>query len=407
MKYSNFFVILLLLCLNSISFAQNETPFDKGVINLGGNASYSSYQYDSNENYATTIKFNPQIGYLFIKKLSADVGVASQFDSDDNQEISILLGNRFFLGNAYAGYAYNRTMYNQKYYDTTIKSNANYLSLKGGYLVKVVENVFLDMGINYQMGIGKYGGDWIGDNNTRNLSLNIGFQAFLGSKSGSNSSAQNTDRASKRNSQEQSLLLDDSRLEDNSYYAMLQTEAIASIVMSATLIGKSDFTSIYDAYMMANEDIAWSKETALQALGLRQDVVRMRADAAGAGAGNAGAIGSEIGANMQQVIDANLQSGLLLSEVQKKYFLVSLTRLGAAIAKEIIIVKNATDYVQDVKKMSAIQKAKEAKNLPKAVDMVSKLPGNITSQLNSLKTYIDVAKTNNINIPDDVTKLLD
>ncbi len=34
-----------------------------------------------------------------------------------------------------------------------------YLGLKGGYLFPVVENVYVDFRLKYQMGLGDYGGD--------------------------------------------------------------------------------------------------------------------------------------------------------------------------------------------------------------------------------------------------------
>jgi hypothetical protein len=211
---------------------------------------------------------------------------------------------------------------------------------------------------------------------------------------------------SKANTKQAAFLMDETQLENPEYAAQLQVIALASLAKSALYIGKKDFSSIYEAFGFANDDLAWSKETGLQALGLRQDVVKSRAEATAAGAGNAGSEGSDVSTDMQQMIDAKLQAGVKLSESQKQYFLVSLTRLGAAIAKEVILVKSATDYVNDVKAMAPMQKAKEAKNLPKAADMVSKLPGNIASQLKTLKIYIDIAKTNNVKIPDDVTKLI-
>lgn len=202
------------------------------------------------------------------------------------------------------------------------------------------------------------------------------------------------------------MLLDDARLDDPSYYPQLQVEALASLAKAFTYVGKKDFVSINEAYTFATDDIAWSNEAGLQALGLRQDVVKMRADAAAGSAGNAGSDKTDASTSMQQMIDAKLQSGAQLSQTQKQYFLVSLTRLAAAIAKETILVKSAADYANEVKAMPAMQKAKEAKNLPKAANMVSKLPGNIASQLKTLKTYLDIAKTNNIKIPDDVSKLI-
>lgn len=201
------------------------------------------------------------------------------------------------------------------------------------------------------------------------------------------------------------FLLDDSKLvveQTESYGLSLQKEALESLVLSATYLGKNDFASIAEAYEMATNDIAWSEECALQALDLRKDVVAAKAEAEATGATNAGGDPAIVSANLKAQIDKLKSGEIKLSTAQKGYFLVSLTRIAAALAKETILVTNAKAYVENVKGMSVLAKAKEAKNLPKATGMVSTLPGAITTQLGTLATYITIAKTNGIEIPKEV-----
>jgi len=205
------------------------------------------------------------------------------------------------------------------------------------------------------------------------------------------------------------FLLDDSQLVvENAvaYGVSLQGEALKSLAITANYIGKSDFASIKEAYDLTTSDIAWSEECALQALDLRKDVVASRAEAAANSAANAGGEPADIGLQMKTKIESLKSGAFQLSDSQKGYFLVSLTRLAAAIAKETVLVTNAKAYTENVKGMSVMAKAKEAKNLPKATSMVATLPGNLVTQLATMVSYVTIAKTNGIKIPEDVTKLL-
>ena len=201
------------------------------------------------------------------------------------------------------------------------------------------------------------------------------------------------------------FLLDDSKLaveQTESYGLSLQQEALSSLAYSATFLGKNDFASIAEAYEMTTNDIAWSEECALQALDLRKDVVAAQAEAGATEAGNAGGDTAIVSEKMKAQLEKLKSGEVKLSTAQKGYFLVSLTRLAAALGKETILVTNAKAYVDNVKGMSALAKAKEAKNLPKAADMVTKLPGAIASQVGALGTYINIAKANGIEIPKEV-----
>lgn len=201
------------------------------------------------------------------------------------------------------------------------------------------------------------------------------------------------------------FLLDDTQLTEESaeiYTGLLQKEALASLAVSATYLGKNEYASIAEAYELTKNDIAWSKECALQALDLRKIVVATEAGASASEAGNAGGDAANISSQMQAKIDELKSGAATLSASQKGYFLVSLTRLAGAIAKETILVNCAKAYVDNVKSMPPLAKAKEAKNLPKAAEMVSSLPGALASQIGTLGSYITIAKTNGIEIPKEV-----
>jgi hypothetical protein len=54
-----------------------------------------------------------------------------------------------------------------------------YLVPKLGYMMPLAENVFVDLGLKYQMGFGDYGGDGSGSNEQSVLHLGVGLQVFL------------------------------------------------------------------------------------------------------------------------------------------------------------------------------------------------------------------------------------
>ena len=56
--------------------------------------------------------------------------------------------------------------------------------------------------------------------------------------------------------------------------------------------------------------------------------------------------------------------------------------------------------------MSKLSQLREAANVLRATEMIVTLPGMIASQLVTLKTYLDIASTNNISVPADVTALI-
>jgi len=59
--------------------------------------------------------------------------------------------------------------------DDTSNANAMYLDFGGGYLFPLIENVFINIGADYMMGIGEYGGDdGEGDNTSSEFSVGAG-----------------------------------------------------------------------------------------------------------------------------------------------------------------------------------------------------------------------------------------
>jgi hypothetical protein len=170
--------ILILMVLTIVSIL---CAFPKGTINPGGQVYFQSYKADSDADAMTTIAIMPQVGYFFIDNLAADVLVnyISQSQGDDSaSQFDIGLGARYFYNKFYGGLGF---LHNSMSWENgvDIKKSGNYLELKGGYLLQPARNVYLDLGLKYRMGLGKYGGDFDEiDNEESMLMIGAGLQIF-------------------------------------------------------------------------------------------------------------------------------------------------------------------------------------------------------------------------------------
>ena len=187
------FILLALIVASSV-FA-----FTKGTINPGGTVSFTSNKPNSDEKAITMFSITPQIGYFVMDNMSADVLInytyEGQSESDYNDEYSLSnlglgIGGRYFYpiapGKIYGGldFLYNTNSWKESDYDGGW--NAMYLGLKAGYVLPIVENVYVDFGLRYQMGLGDYGGDdyenvpdKYKENEESTFGFNIGLQIFF------------------------------------------------------------------------------------------------------------------------------------------------------------------------------------------------------------------------------------
>ena len=172
MKKMMIFVIVLL-------FLSSAYAFDKGTINAGGGLSFSSTKANSDADAATNFLLAVKGGYFIMDNLSLDLVLQysswSQGDYDDSSTALGLGGRYFFMDKFYAGPAFLHTSSG----DSDWSSTANFLKLEAGYLHPLVENVYLDFGVNYQMGFGEYGGDGAGDNEETAFNIAVGLEFFF------------------------------------------------------------------------------------------------------------------------------------------------------------------------------------------------------------------------------------
>ncbi len=165
----------------SLLVVSSLCAFEAGTINAGGSLGFASYKSNSDDDATTTLYFSPQVGYFFIDNLSADLLLSywnEKQGDDTSTSFALGIGARYFYNRFYGGLGFMM----ESWGDDNYSESANHLELKAGYLLPLVENVFVDLGLKYKMGIGEYGSDGSGDNEESQLGLNVGFQIFFPTK---------------------------------------------------------------------------------------------------------------------------------------------------------------------------------------------------------------------------------
>ncbi len=182
-------IVVLVLCL---LVTTSVFAFDTGEKLVWADASFTSYKPDKDIDATTTFNIDTAVSYFLMKDISLDVILAWQsqkspywYMKDGTQttsDIFLGLGGSFFVKSFYVHGAFLYNLYSSKTEmksDDTWTSNAMYLTLGGGYLFPLIENVFIDIGANYTMGLGEYSGDAEGDNTESQFGVGAGFVVNL------------------------------------------------------------------------------------------------------------------------------------------------------------------------------------------------------------------------------------
>ena len=114
---------------------------------------------------------------LWWQSVSQPYGLMKDTSTYKTNDILIGVGGSYYFGNIYGAAAILYELYSYKYEtksDDTSTENGMFLGFGVGYLLPVVENVFVDIGANYLMGLGKYSGDSDADNKETELSIGAG-----------------------------------------------------------------------------------------------------------------------------------------------------------------------------------------------------------------------------------------
>ena len=157
-------IVTLTALTMSLSFAQ----FTKETKSAGGTLGWASSTYDGDA-LATTLMIAPSVGYFVIDNVGVNVGLAMVTVTPDGGDgvtsTAFGLGAKYYMNNMYAGGSYNSSKA-----DADADAMATLL-IEAGYLYGLSDNVFLDAGFNYSMGMG--------DNKAGGMSLAVGVVTFF------------------------------------------------------------------------------------------------------------------------------------------------------------------------------------------------------------------------------------
>ncbi len=168
-------LLLLFGCLNA---------FQEGTFNIGGNVALTVSKLNEDADSLTNFSLNPQFGYFIMENLAGDLFLnINHLKQGDNSQTELLfgLGARYFLDQFYLGAAFLQRGYTFKFKSTTEhEESASYLEARGGYLIPIVDKIFVDLGLSYRFGIGEYGGDGEGiENDYSQFRFLTGLQFFF------------------------------------------------------------------------------------------------------------------------------------------------------------------------------------------------------------------------------------
>ena len=160
--------MLIILTLTALTMSLSFAQFTKETKSAGGTAGWSSITLDGDA-VATILTIAPSVGYFVIDNVGVNVGLAMVTETPEGGDgvtsTSFGLGAKYYMNNMYAGGSYSSS-----------KADADAdamgaLLIEAGYLYGLSDNVFLDAGFDYSMGMG--------DNKAGSMSLGVGVVSFF------------------------------------------------------------------------------------------------------------------------------------------------------------------------------------------------------------------------------------
>jgi len=172
-------VLFLVLMVASSVYA-----FEAGTKNVGGFIEWQSVKANKDADGTTYFTIFPMIGYFFMDNICADILLEySSWDDKDLEEkgtdFGLGIGGRYFYNNIYGGAGFLMESLKTEN-DADFEASGNYLYFLAGYLYPIADNVYVDIGFDYFMGMGEYGGDWEGtDNEESGFGFGAGLDIFF------------------------------------------------------------------------------------------------------------------------------------------------------------------------------------------------------------------------------------
>lgn len=173
------------LCLTLflvIALSAMTLGFETGTKSIGGYVAFTSYKpaSQSQSNTHNSIAISPSFSYFVTKNLNLDAAIGLSLGwtegQDNSSGYSMRLGFRYFYKYFYAGTLYNYSKNGTK----GNKYSSQYFTLRAGRMVGIAKNVYLDFGLLYKIGIGKYRNPMFeADNESRRFTAQVGIQLFF------------------------------------------------------------------------------------------------------------------------------------------------------------------------------------------------------------------------------------
>ena len=148
----------LVITMALLGALQAQNPLAKGLMTAAGGVSWQKGSYDGKDT-GSTLSLSPIVGYFVTDNIQATVGliwtrftIPDDWGVDPSSVIALVLGGRYYLplgfGPVYAGALFNYF----KWSDDDEATNS--LDIQAGYLKFFNDNLALDIGFNYNMGLG-------------------------------------------------------------------------------------------------------------------------------------------------------------------------------------------------------------------------------------------------------------
>ena len=142
--------------LVSMSFAN----WTEGTKSVGGGFTWSSSKTGTND-AVTTMIVNPAVGYFVMDNMAVNFGLAYSKVGDFDATTGWNIGGTYYMNEWYGNAAYG----------TTGADDSNYLRFGGGYLHSLSDGIYLNTGLQYNMGMG--------DNETNTTNFVVGVSTYF------------------------------------------------------------------------------------------------------------------------------------------------------------------------------------------------------------------------------------
>jgi len=207
----------------------------------------------------------------------------------------------------------------------------------------------------------------------------------------------------KKKEEETKLFLDDTQLDNPEYYNKLPLLSLESFAGALLMPKTTNFKIINLNYKLAKGESKIAEEMVTTSLGMRQEYVKVEAEGKSLLSGNLEGSDAEISETLKAKLDDLKTNKAQLSESQKVYFLSGFIYLASSIVRGKTILESSRMFINEAKNAKGIDAVMYVKDIPYATNVVLGLPVLLSNQLRTISDFIAIARTQNIDIPKDVT----